>query len=279
MPILFAGLASATFGVSDFLGGLATRKAPAASVVVSSQLAGLVLLLAAAPLAGGSATATDLWWGAAAGTAGGAAIGVFYHAIATTRVGVAAPVGAVAATVLQVLFGLVVGERPASIAWAGIAIAIPAIVLITAGGDRSHAGRAITRRAFVLGVITGVGFALFGICISRTGDAAGLWPLLGARGASIVLMTGIALGTGRPLLVGPGVATLAVIVGLGDMAGNIFFLVAVRRGLLSLVSVIVSLYPAATVLLARTVLGERVAAVQAAGLALAALGVTLIALG
>lgn len=279
MPVLFAAVASAMFGVADFIGGVATRRAAAVSVVVGSQLAGLVVVAVAAPLAGGTAGRADLMWGAAAGLSGAGAIAAFYHAIATTRVGVAAPVGAVVSTLLQVVFGLAVGERPAPIAWLGVALALPAVVLITAGGDRSDAGRAVTRRALVLGTVTGIGFGLFGVFISRTGDDTGLWPLLGARGASILLMAAVAIWLGRPLLPGRAVAGMAAVAGSMDMTANVFYLLSIRRGLLSLVSVVLSLYPAVTLLLARSVLGERVVVVQGAGLILAVAGVSLIAVG
>jgi drug/metabolite transporter (DMT)-like permease len=279
MPILLAGLASAMYGAADFIGGLATRRAAAVSVVVGSQLAGLVVVVIVAPLLGGTPVPGDWVWGAAAGMSGAGGIAVFYHAIATTRVGVAAPVAAVVATILLVVFGVATGERPSWVAWLGVAVAVPAVVLITAGGDRSDAGRLVTRRAFLLGMVSGIGFGLFGILISRTGDDAGLWPLLGARGGSIVLMAAVAISMGRPLLPGRPAAGLAVIAGSMDMAGNALYLVSIRRGLLSLVSVVLSLYPAVTLLLARTVLGERVVALQAVGLVMAGIGVSLIALG
>ena len=280
MPILLAGLASGMFGTADFLGGLASRRAPAVTVVVGSQLAGLAVVLVAAPLMGGTAEASDWLWGAAAGASGAGALVAFYHAIATTRVGVAAPVGAVVATVLQVLFGVAIGERPAPLSWLGVIVALPAIVLITGGGDAGDAaGRAVTRRALSLGVITGVGFGLFGVFISRTGDESGLWPLLGARAASILLVATVALWLARPLVPGRGVAGTALAAGSMDMVANVLFLLSIRRGLLSLVSVILALYPAMTLLLARTVLGERIVVMQGAGLVMAALGVSLIAVG
>jgi drug/metabolite transporter (DMT)-like permease len=277
MSLLLAGLASIMFGTADFMGGLATRRVPAVTVVIGSQIAGLAFVLAIAPLTGGEPIGADILWGAAAGVSGAGALAVFYHALATTRVGVATPVAVVVATALQVTFGVVVGERPEALAWVGVALAVPAIALITSsrGADRSF--RASTHRALEFGVLAGIGFGLFGVFISRTGDTSGLWPLVGARGASISLMIIVALAISHPLVPGGRTAPLAALVGVMDMASNVLFLLALRWGFLSLASVIMSLGPAATLTLARVVFKERIVAVQAVGLGLAAVGVSLIA--
>jgi len=130
----------------------------------------------------------------------------------------------------------------------------------------------------VLSVMAGVAFGGFFVLLSRTHAAAGLWPLLGARVASIVLLGGFSLLTARSLRPTPGSRRLIVAAGAGDMVANVLYLLAVRRGLVSLVAVIVALYPAATVLLAQVVLGERLRRVQVAGLALAASAAVLLAL-
>jgi drug/metabolite transporter (DMT)-like permease len=276
MPLLLAGLASIVFGVADFVGGFVTRRAPAITVVWGSQLLSLGAVVALAPFfSDGIAAGSSLGWGAAAGAAGAFGLVIFYHALATTRVAVVASVAAVVGTAAPVLFGVVIGERPAPVAWAGMALAIPALLLLPSGERDS--GRA--DRAVWLGIITGVCFALFGIMISRTGSESGLWPLAWARMASVVLLTVTALATGRPLLAPRPTWRFVAAAGLFDMAGNVLFLLAVRRELLSLVAVIMSLYPVSTIALARLVFGERVARRQIAGLGVAALAVALIAAG
>ena len=146
------------------------------------------------------------------------------------------------------------------------------------GGDTS--GRVHPRggHPLVLAVVAGAAFGGFFVLLSRTHAAAGLWPLLSARVVSVVLLATVTLLSGRSLRPMPGSRRLVVAAGAGDMVANILYLLAVRRGLVSLVAVIVALYPAATVLLAQVVLGERLRRIQLSGLALAAGAATLLAL-
>lgn len=276
MAVLLALASSALFGAADFTGGLASRRVPAVTVVLGSQATGLLIALVAAPLfQAGNLRGSDLLWGASAGLAGSVGLGVFYHALATTQMAVAAPATALFGAMVPVVFGLAIGERPELIAWLGVAVAVPALVLMSAGSVALRTG---ARRAVLLGLVAGVGFGLFGILISRTPDGAGLWPLLAARIASVGGLAGVVLATGRPLW--PTAAWRPALAAGGmDMVANILFLLAVRQELLVLVVVISSLYPATTILLARTVLGERIARLHALGLGAGALGIVLIAAG
>ena len=276
MAVLLALASSALFGAADFTGGLASRRVPAVTVVLGSQATGLLIALVAAPLFGaGNLRWGDLLWGASAGLAGSVGLGVFYHALATTQNAVAAPATALFGAMVPVVFGLAIGERPELIAWVGVAVAVPALLLMSAGSAALRTG---ARRAVLLGLVAGVGFGLFGILISRTPDSAGLWPLLAARIASVGGLAGVVLATGRALW---PTAAWRPALGAGgmDMVANILFLLAVRQELLLLVVVISSLYPATTILLARTVLGERIGRMHALGLGAGALGIVLIAAG
>jgi drug/metabolite transporter (DMT)-like permease len=261
VAILFAILAAATFGAADFVGGLASRRAAAVTVVVTSHLVGLSVVLVVAPLWGSSgAGPADVMWGAAAGVAGAGGLVILYHALATTRFSVAGPAAALAGAAFPVVFGLLIGERPELLAWAGVTLALPAILLISAGGGGDLSLAETNRRALLLGSLAGLLFAFFGIFISRTADTSGLWPLVGARLASIPLMVIVAVGLG--------------------MAANIFLLAALHEpGLVSLVILISSLYPGFTVILARLVIDECITRTQLGGLLMAGLGVGMIAVG
>jgi drug/metabolite transporter (DMT)-like permease len=129
-----------------------------------------------------------------------------------------------------------------------------------------------------LALAAGLAFGGFFVALSRTHASAGLWPLLAARVVSVALLGGAAWLTGRSLRPAPQSGRLILVAGAGDMLANICYLLAVRRGLVSLVAVIVALYPAATVLLAQVVLGERLRRIQVAGLGLAASAAVLLAL-
>lgn len=277
MPFLLAGLSSLTFGVADFLGGLASRRSPVVSVVLLSQMVAGTGIVIAAPFSAAVPGASDFAWGAAAGIAGSVGLVLFYHALATTRIGVTAPVTAVFGTATPVLFGIWDGERPASLAWVGMVLALVAIVLIALPSGDESSDLVGGWRAVSYGAVAGVAFGLFGVFISRTSDASGLWPLVGSRGASVLMLFLVVLALRKPVI--PTEARgLSIGAGSLDMIANIMFLLAIRQELLSLVAVIMAMYPVSTISLARFVLHERIRRVQTGGLALGAIGVTLIVL-
>ncbi len=274
MALLLAGLSSVLYGIADFTGGLATRRERVFAVVVYSQLIGLAGALVAIPfLAGTALTPRDAWFGAAAGLAGAAALLVFYQGLATGRVVVVAPVAALMSAVVPVVAGLALGERPNVIASLGVLVALPAIWLVSSGQRDQHGG---PTKAW-MGLLSGVGFGLFFVLIAQTPESSGLWPLVPARAVSISLVAAMGLATGTMRIRGANLGLIAL-AGALDMGANIAFLLASRSELLALVAVITSLYPATTVILARTVLHERLRGRQPLGLALAVAGVVLIAL-
>ncbi len=270
------------YGAADFSGGIATRRASVFAVLLFSQTIGLLTaIIGSFLLASSPPGPADLLWGAAAGLAGAAGIALLYTALATTPVAVASPVAAVTGAFLPALFGVVTGERPGLLAWIGIAAAIPAIVLLT----RSPAARGTrgsgdpVRRAVMLGLGAGAGFGLFYIAISRTARESGIWPLVAARASTVVTIALVSALRGRSVSIGRGARGSVLLAGVLDMGANIAFLLAVRQGLLTVVTVISSLYPAPTVLLARVVSGERLTAARVAGLVFALAAVACIGAG
>lgn len=291
-PVAYVlALASAgMYGSADFLGGLASRRAPLARVVFLSQLTGLVLVALAIPLVGsGHPSFQDLAWGAAAGVSGAVGLALLYRGLAIGPMAVVAPVTATCAAAVPVVTGLSLGERPGLLPLLGVSLAIGAIGLLgaTTGGreatgsdakgpgSRSSGGTG--RPAFVVALGAGVAIGGFYICLSRTSSTSGMWPLLSDRVAAVGLLAAVP-GSWRELRpAAPGTAT-AIIAGGIDMLANVFYLLAIRRGLLAVVPVLSSLYPASTVFLSRLFLGERVRRVQALGLAVALGAVALIAM-
>ncbi len=304
MAIVLATVSAILFGAADFSGGLASRRNSAMTVVVFSQIAGLVGALAASVLLGSPFPGTaDLLWGAVAGLGGAAGLVLLYHGLANTVVAVVSPIAAAAGAAVPVLFGLATGERPATLAWVGIVVAIPAIVLLlreppqaevgVAGTDdppggqprlpgatlsqpaqNTPAGR--TRRAALFGAAAGIGFGLFFIAISRVSEAAGLWPLAAARIVSVALVGTLVIARRRPLRLAEGTLGITVLAGVLDMAANVAFLLASRGTLLSIAAVVTSLYPAPTVILGIIVFKEKVTLPRVAGLVLAIASVSLI---
>lgn len=268
-PLVYAALAAVTYGASDFYGGVATRRAEATRVVLWSQVVGLALVLVAAPVFGGGLTATDIGWGTAAGLAGALGLVSLYRGLSSGRAAVVAPMSGVLSGVVPAVAGFALGERPSSITAVGFALAALAVWLVSGGKLEAASG-------FSLGVIAGAGFGLFFVFLSQIPESAGLWPLLPARAASVgVLMLVRRRAVSEPLQ--RSTWRLIGAVGLGDMAANVFILLALQQGPLGEGAVVSSLYPAVTVILSAIVLGEPVRRMQWAGLSLAVVAMALIA--
>jgi drug/metabolite transporter (DMT)-like permease len=276
MAALLALSAAVAYGVGDFLGGVAARRVPPTAVVLWSHLVGLVMLVALAPVVSGDISPRALAVGATAGVLGGGGVALFYRGLAVGAMSVVAPVAALLSAAVPVVAGLASGERPTTAALAGIALALGAVVLISR--EPASAGAPALRwQALALAVAAGLAFGLFFVAIDSAGDGVGIWPLVAARTASVSLFAG--LGAARITASGlpRGAAGAAVGCGVLDASANVFYVLALDHGLLSVVSVLTALYPAGTVLLARYVLGERLSTVQRAGLGVAAAAAVLIA--
>jgi drug/metabolite transporter (DMT)-like permease len=277
VAVLLALASAVVYGMADFCGGLATRRATAFGVVALSQGAGLTSLLVLLPWLGGNPTVADLGWGAAAGVAGAAGLVLFYRALAGGVMSVVAPVTAVSAAALPVLGGLALGERMPWWAVVGIGLALVAVVLVAAEEGLGSLRRA-RPASLVPALAAGAGFGLFFVLLDRTREAAALGPLVGARVVSVALVAVLALAAGRSLRVPRAVLPIVLLAGVADMAANALFLLATQQGQLAITGVLASLYPVSTVVLAQVVLRERLAGTQVAGLAAAGAAVVLIAL-
>ena len=269
-----ASLAAAlVYGAGDFLGGLAARRTSLLTVLLLSQGVGLGGIALIATLIGGTAGGADLLLGAAAGLAGGAGVAMLYRGLATGAMSVVAPITGVVAVVVPVAYGVAQGERPAALQFAGIALALAAVALLGASGaGRPH----LARSTLVLAIGSGIAFGTFYILFARTSASANLWPLLSARGASVAALVLLSLLLRRPPRL--GATNPAVVIGAGvcDVTANALYLIAVHGGLISIVAVLVSLYPVSTVVCSLLFLGERLHARQLAGVVVALAAVVLI---
>ncbi|MDT0277624.1 EamA family transporter [Blastococcus goldschmidtiae] len=278
MAVVLALASAVVYGASDFLGGLATRRASVFGVVAVSQVIGLVALLVLLPWLGGPVGTADLAWGAAAGLAGAAGLVVFFRTLAGGVMSVVAPVTAVTAAAVPVLVGLAGGETIGTWARVGIALALAAVVLVSAESGLS-ALRAARPAALAPALLAGSMFGLFFVLLDRTSADAGLTPLVTARVASVGLVVCIALAAGQSLRVTRAALPLVATSGVGDMTANALFLLATQAdGPLAITGVLASLYPVSTVVLAQVVLRERLVGAQVTGLLTAATAVVLITL-
>lgn len=267
-----------SYGIGDYCGGRSSRDADSFVVTFVGQLFSLVLL-GAALIAFGDPTPPlrDWLWGAAGGVGGFVGLSLFYLALSKGSMTVVAPLTAMVSSILPVAAGVILGERPNVLGYLGIVLALGGIALVTGAVGIAH--QKTTASIALLAVLGGCGFGWMYVCLDRAHEEAGMWPLLGARIASISIAGVVILArrSDGPRFVGIGL--LAMVAGMFDMAANILFVVANHRGLLSLVSVIASLYPVSTIVLAMRIDRERVTRSQVGGMALAALALALVSLG
>lgn len=278
MPILLSFVSALLYGLADFAGGHASRRNSVFAVMVLSQGVGIVVALIAAPILGPNAPAfADLAWGAAAGVSGCLGIMTLYRGLAMHTAAIVSPVSALVGAILPAAFGLALGEKPSALALAGGLVCIPAILLLAYEKGETR-DRAKLRSSFLFGIIAGIGFGGFFIAVSRSSAASGLWPLVCSRAASLSIVAAAALIGRKGFAVAKADKPVAAFAGAADMLANVCFLLASRSSLLFIVTLITSLYPAPTVVLARAFHGQRIAWPRAVGIALAIAGVALIGL-
>jgi drug/metabolite transporter (DMT)-like permease len=275
---LAISLASAfSWGVSDFLGGLTSRRLPVLGVLAVSQPAGLLLIVLLIPLLGAdSIPAGKLGIAFLAGAASLGGLGAFYAAMAMGTVSVVAPIAALG-VVVPVAVGLAEGEAPSTVQLAGLVPAMAGVIILSYEEDPEHAG--VPRRSIVLAIVAGLGFGVFFTGLDAAATDRPGWAILAVRAGGVTTVAAALLIT-QPRLEGVAAAwPVLITIGVFDVVANALFAVASTKGVLPVVAVGGSMYPAFTVALAHGVLGERLATVQWAGVLLALLGVAMIAAG
>jgi drug/metabolite transporter (DMT)-like permease len=268
--------ASLTWGVGDFVGGIKSRVLPALVVMAASQPFGLAILAVAVAVRGSAPPGWEVLWAMLAALLGTIGLGAFYRGMAAGAMGVVVPIAAVAAA-FPVVWGLVQGDSVSRLQEVGFAAAL-------GGGLLASLERGAARPKFAAGAGWGLlamlAFGGYYVPLHAAAQHDWLWPSLIFRMTSVTLVWGALLvSRGRVAGVRPHIWALLAI-GVLDTGGNVFFAAASSsHGLLSVVSVLASLYPVVTVLLARFVLGERVQASQDIGIVITLAGVAMIAAG
>ncbi|MDJ0462363.1 DMT family transporter [Streptomyces sp. H27-C3] len=288
MTALFALATSLLWGLADFGGGLLTRRTPALTVVVASQSIAVVVLGAIVVATGAwSETGPQLWFAVAAGAVGPVAMLSFYKALALGPMGVVSPIGSLGVAV-PVTVGLVLGERPGLLQFAGIAVAVAGVVL--ASGPQLR-GAPLQRQAIVLTLIAAVGFgAVLALIAEASTTLVGLFLALFVQRVTNVAVGGAALYVsvkrGSPALPeGAGIRALwsslpaLAFVGLADVAANGTYSIAAQNGPVTVAAALANLYPVVTAVAAVAILKERLRGVQAAGAGIALVGSVLLAAG
>lgn len=277
--VLLASATAVLFGISDFLGGFASRRDAALAVTARAYLLGVVVMAAATLIFPGARVApADLAWGTVGGLCGGLGVMALYAALACGRMSIVAPTTAALSGSLPALFDMVRGTAIRPLALLGLGLAIVAVIVVsaTAGEKEEHE---LPRRALVLSIISGVLFAGAFLAFSFAGRGSGFAPLVAARVVSGGLLTVLAAVRLRRVRLLPGALAPTVAAGALDATATVTMITAIRLGPLAIASVLGSLYPVVTILLARFVLGERLRGLQRLGIVLALVAVLLAALG
>jgi drug/metabolite transporter (DMT)-like permease len=277
LGVMLALAASAGWGVGDFLGGLSAKRLPILTVSAVSQFAGLVFMALIVALEGRPPDAIAIWFGLGAGACGAVGLAALYAGLSMGPMGVVAPIAALSG-VVPVAWGLIRGDRPGAWQLIGIVLAVGGVVLAARQPDPE--GHRVTSRAVAYGAIAAVTLGVL-IALLNSGSRHDVgWSVLAVRVGALSLL-GVVLLVRRPsfTMSRRQLATLGV-VGIFDNGANVLFALASSTGqLLSILAVLASLYPVSTILLARAALHERLARTQVVGVALALVGVALIAAG
>ena len=275
MLAIALGLASSlSWGVADFFGGLASRRASAIAVVAFSQAAGLALALVVLALARPSLPSPAAYgFGVAAGVTGVVGLAAFYRGLAVGTMSLVAPISALGA-LLPLAIDLAAGRSPGPVALAGMVVALAGAALAaSAPGPAS-------RRGLGLAAVAALGFGGFFVLLAESADGGGaLWSIIAARSGSVPLALVAAAVLGVAGGIGTRVWPLVIVAGILDASANLMFAAGSQRGLVSVVAVLGSLYPVVTVGLAAIALHERLGRLQALGAAIALAGVVMIAAG
>ncbi|MDH2416600.1 EamA family transporter [Nocardioides sp. CER19] len=276
MAVLLALLSALAYGTSDFIGGVISSRIPPWTAAFCSEITGCAALVLLALVDGGSLSLEGAAWGVLSGVGSGIGLTFLYRGLSSGRMGVVAPASGVLAALVPAAVGVLTGDRPSELVWTGIVLAVPATFLVA----REPSGSATTGPSGLAeGILAGCGFGVGFAAIAKAPDADGFWPVALSLlvGAAVVVVGAVAARADWV----PRNATAALSTSTGVLAAAALalFLASLDHGMLTVSAVIAALYPAATVLLAITVLREHVHRAQAIGLGLCAIAVTLVAAG
>src|SRR5829696_4213876 len=278
---LLALASSVSWGLSDYLGGVQSRRNALLAVLVLSQGVALALLVGA--VAAGAPTEHDTTatlLAAGCGTFGMLALAAFYRALTIGTMSIVAPISATG-TAIPVLVGLTSGEQPSVLQVAGILLAAVGVILASRAAPSEDASqRRDDRRAVLLALFAAVGFGTFFAGMDRAEETADVaWVLLAARTADVAVLCAACAALRPPLPRDAASLVPLAAIGVLDLLANLLFVLAAGRGLLSVVGVLGSLYPVVTVILARMLLDERLSRAQARGVLITLVGVVALAAG
>ncbi len=283
MLTIVYGLTCALFyGSADYAGGRASRKASSIAVTATSQWIGWLFVLVVVMFVGGNGwTTRSFVVGAMGGACGAIGLMLLYRALSLAAMSVVSPITAVMSAVVPVIAGVLLGEGLTPIHGIGVVLALAAIGMISRGGDTDGDAQVHHRRPtpalLATSLIAGVFFGLFVVALDRAGDDVGVWPLVAAKPVGVLFAVGAALATRQSPIVAARALPLTLAAGLADMTANVFAALSAQAGQVAIAGVLISLYPASTVVLSRVVDHEPLTRGQIIGFAVGAGALILIA--
>ncbi len=284
MAVALSLLAAFVYGLSDFIGGVVSRRVSPWTIAFTAQAGGCLTILAISLVTQGSPQPSDAAWAVLAGLGNGLGTGFLYRGLAAGRMGVVAPISGVGAALVPLVVGLATGERPGLLAWFGILAALPAIWLVarepvSPAGSSPGPARRPAGAGVVDGVLAGLGFGILFAALAQIPESSGFLPLALNQVVGTLVVAALAIALRESFVPRRATAYVGALSGVLGATATVLFLAATQTGLLTIAAVITSLYPAFTVLLAALVLREQVRRDQGVGLLLCGMAVALITLG
>jgi drug/metabolite transporter (DMT)-like permease len=271
--------AALSWGVGDFLGGLKARALPVLTVIFVSQAAGLVLIAAIIAIRGESPPGGSFaLYAALSAICGLLALTAFYRGLAVGAMGVVAPISATAA-VIPFTVGVATGERPSALQVAGAAVCLAGVMLASREKPDGTGRGARMATGAGLALLAAVGFGGFFLSLDKASEDDVLWAIFANRVTGVVVVAAVVAIARPKLRLSGGDARVLALIGVLDITANTLFAAASTQGLVSIVSVLSSLYPITVVVLAFAVLGERLQRLQLVGALGALAGAALISAG
>ena len=282
MAIVLAVLSALLYGWSDYMGGRATRHMSVLRVTLYIEFLMTVSYVVLVVIDPAPFVLRDAIWGAIAGIGGVGGVAAFYLALSMGSISVASPVAGVLSAVVPVSVGIAMGERPSTVAMVGIAFALSSVVLVSGAMSSRRAEVTMPRSQLLLVVASGGLFGLWYIALDVAGAESGWWPLLTSRTLTLPALIATAVMLRHRLRtdrVTPIARRWTVGAWITILVANLAYLVAVRSGLLSIVAVIASMYPASTIGLAIFIDRERLSKTQWLGVGVAGFALVLVGIG
>jgi drug/metabolite transporter (DMT)-like permease len=279
---LLALLSAVLIGSADFLGGMTSRSANGIRLATAISAVGLPLaLVGALAVPADAVSRADVVWSLLAGIFVSVGLGCFYLGMGRGLISVVAPLAAVTGAVIPVVYAVARGERPGPVAVVGLVAALVAVGVVSMAPSQPHPDVAVADATVLfLALAAGLLFGLFYVAFSRVSDDAVLWPVAIERSSATAALVVFALvATRGPFGSDAKLARVVVVIAVLEIAATVLVLLALQRGPIAIASVVASLYPVTTVILAGVVLRERLSRLQYAGVVCALLAVVLVSTG